>query len=86
MRCLSCIDIVERFTLSLMLLIIAFRNLIEVSGTDFEASEGFVLPRSFGWFRGNNMMWTIFYVSSISHIMTFALLTRDSARLHGAGL
>ncbi|KAH6914498.1 DUF747 family protein [Coprinopsis sp. MPI-PUGE-AT-0042] len=58
---ITCADIVERFTLLLMLLIVAFRNLIEVSGTDFDASEGFVLPRSFGWFRGNNVLWTIFY-------------------------
>lgn len=57
------IDIVERFTLGLMLLIIAFRNLIELRGTDRDESEGVILPKSFGWFRGNNMLWTIFYVS-----------------------
>ncbi|EAU91148.2 DUF747 family protein [Coprinopsis cinerea okayama7 len=58
---ITCADIVERFTLSLMLLIVALRNLMELRGTDFEASEGFVLPKSFGWFRGNNILWTISY-------------------------
>ncbi|TFK44218.1 eukaryotic membrane protein family-domain-containing protein [Crucibulum laeve] len=58
---ITCADIVERFTLSLMLCIVAFRNLIEISGTEFDFTEGFVLPRSFGWFRGNNVLWTISY-------------------------
>lgn len=56
------IDIVERFTLALMLTVVAFRNLIELSGTEFDFTEGFVLPKSFGWFRGNNVLWTISYV------------------------
>ena len=56
------LDIVERFTLSLMLLIVAFRNLIELSGAVFDFSEGFALPKSFGWFRGDNVLWTISYV------------------------
>ena len=55
-------DIVERFTLALMLLVVAFRNLIELSGSTFNFSEGFALPKSFGWFRGNNVLWTISYV------------------------
>lgn len=55
-------DIVERFTLALMLLVVAFRNLIELNGSSFNFSEGFTLPKSFGWFRGNNVLWTIFYV------------------------
>ena len=55
-------DIVERFTLFLMLLVVAFRNLIELSGSSFNFSEGFALPKSFGWFRGNNVLWTISYV------------------------
>ncbi|KAJ3560624.1 hypothetical protein NP233_g10714 [Leucocoprinus birnbaumii] len=54
-------DIVERFTLSLMLGVVAFRNLIELSGSEFDLSGGFVLPKSFGWFRGNNVLWTISY-------------------------
>ncbi|KAJ2922492.1 hypothetical protein H1R20_g14594, partial [Candolleomyces eurysporus] len=58
---ITCADIVERFTLALMLVIIAFRNLIELSGTEFDFAEGFVLPKSFGWFRGNNVLWTISY-------------------------
>jgi hypothetical protein len=56
------IDIVERFQLTLMLIVVAFRNLIELSGSEFPLSEGFVLPMSFGWFRGNNVLWTISYV------------------------
>ena len=55
-------DIVERFTLALMLFAIAFRNLVELSGSEFDA-DGVVLPKSFGWFRGGNLLWTIFYVS-----------------------
>lgn len=57
-----CLDIVERFTLALMLGVVAFRNLIELSGSEFDFSSGFVLPKSFGWFRGNNVLWTISYV------------------------
>ncbi|KAF7361918.1 hypothetical protein MVEN_00536700 [Mycena venus] len=55
------IDIVERFTLALMLCVVAFRNLIELSGSEFDFREGFVLPKSFGWVWGNNILWTISY-------------------------
>ncbi|KII92363.1 hypothetical protein PLICRDRAFT_103879 [Plicaturopsis crispa FD-325 SS-3] len=58
---ITCADIVERFTLALTLCIVAFRNLIELSGSEFDFTEGFVLPKSFGWFRGNNVVWTISY-------------------------
>ncbi|KIM78939.1 hypothetical protein PILCRDRAFT_824063 [Piloderma croceum F 1598] len=58
---ITCADIVERFTLALMLTVVAFRNLIELSGSEFDMSEGFVLPKSFGWFKGNNVLWTISY-------------------------
>ena len=58
------IDIVERFTLFLMLVVVAFRNLIELSGSSFNFSEGFALPKSFGWFHGKNTLWIISYVSS----------------------
>ncbi|KAL1748713.1 eukaryotic membrane protein family-domain-containing protein [Schizophyllum fasciatum] len=58
---ITCADIVERFTLALMLVVVAFRNLIELSGTEFDFTQGFVLPKSFGWFRGNNVLWTISY-------------------------
>ncbi|KAG6895461.1 hypothetical protein C0992_001123 [Termitomyces sp. T32_za158] len=58
---ITCADIVERFTLVLMLCVVAFRNLIELSGSEFDLSEGFVLPKSFGWFRGNNVLWIISY-------------------------
>jgi hypothetical protein len=56
---------VERFTLALMLFVVAFRNLIELSGSEFDFTEGFVLPMSFGWFRGNNVLWTISYVRGL---------------------
>ena len=46
-----------------MLFIVAFRNLIELSGSEFDFSGGFSLPKSFGWFRGDNVLWTISYVS-----------------------
>jgi hypothetical protein len=46
-----------------MLFVVAFRNLIELSGSEFDFSGGFSLPMSFGWFRGNNVLWTISYVS-----------------------
>ena len=59
------LDIVERFSLFLMLFVVAFRNLIELSGSEFDFSGGFSLPKSFGWFRGNNVLWTISYVSSL---------------------
>lgn len=62
-------DIVERFTLSLMLFFVAFRNLIELSGSDFDFSGGFFLPKSFGWsarggHAGLRILWTISYVRS----------------------
>ena len=60
-------DIVERFTLFQMLFIVAFRNLIELSGSEFDFSGGFSLPKSFGWFRGDNVLWTISYVSSLDN-------------------
>jgi hypothetical protein len=45
-----------------MLTVVAFRNLIELSGAESDLTEGFILPKSFGWFRGNNVIWTISYV------------------------
>ena len=49
-----------------MLSFVAFRNLIELSGSDFEFGEGFSLPKSFGWIRsgplGASVLWTISYV------------------------
>ncbi|KAF9050234.1 eukaryotic membrane protein family-domain-containing protein [Panaeolus papilionaceus] len=58
---ITCADIVERFSLTLMLGIVALRNLIELSGSEFDFSGGIVLPQSFGWFRGQNVLWTISY-------------------------
>ncbi|THH09808.1 hypothetical protein EW145_g1766 [Phellinidium pouzarii] len=58
---ITCADIVERFTISLMLFAVALRNMIEMYGSEFDFSEGFVLPKSFGWFREGHIVWTIFY-------------------------
>ncbi|CAK5281540.1 unnamed protein product [Mycena citricolor] len=58
---ITCADVVERFTLSLMLSVVAFRNLIELSGSEFGFIEGFILPKSFGWVGGNSVFWTISY-------------------------
>ena len=77
---ITCADIVERFTLALMLVVVAFRNLIELSGTEFDFSQGFVLPKSFGWFRGNNVLWTISYVC-ICVVERRVLLTFAIARV-----
>ena len=59
--------------MSLMLCVVAFRNLVELSGSTFDLTDGFVLPKSFGWFRGNNILWTISYVSWI--FVTFYLIS-----------
>ena len=53
---LKCSDIVERYQLMLMLSFVAWRNLIELSGTEFDFSSG--VPKSFKWFRGHSLIWT----------------------------
>ncbi|GJJ06482.1 hypothetical protein Clacol_000674 [Clathrus columnatus] len=63
-----CADIVERFQLSLMLLAIAARNLIEISGSELDPTESLVLPQSFGWSRRGNLVWRVF-----SPVMTVLL-------------
>lgn len=69
-----------------MLAVVAFRNLIELSGSDFDFAGGYVLPKSFGWFRGNNVLWTISYVSDqISRLCT-VLYHLITARAHCAVL
>ncbi|KAH9956923.1 eukaryotic membrane protein family-domain-containing protein [Russula dissimulans] len=57
---ITCADIVERFCLCLMLVFVAFRNLIELSGSEFDFSGGMSLPKSFGWI-GGSVLWTISY-------------------------
>ncbi|KAF8488406.1 eukaryotic membrane protein family-domain-containing protein [Gautieria morchelliformis] len=57
---ITCADIVERFQLSLMLIAVAFRNLIELSGSEFDFADTLVLPQSFGWSRHGNIVWRIF--------------------------
>jgi Eukaryotic membrane protein family len=61
----SIIDIVERFQLSLMLIAVAFRNLIELSGSEFDFTDALILPQSFGWSRHGNIVWRIFSVCLI---------------------
>ena len=53
----------ERFCLGLMLFFVAFRNLIELSGSEFDFSGGMFLPQSFGWI-GGSVLWTISYVGA----------------------
>jgi hypothetical protein len=52
-----------------MLFFVAFRNLIELSGSTFDFGEGFSLPQSFGWMRGGPagamVLWTISYVRAL---------------------
>ena len=62
-----------------MLFVVAFRNLLELRGAEAELSEGFVLPKSFGWFRGNNALWTISYVGAFEIVYNYAqLIVYDS--------
>lgn len=53
---IMCADIVERFQLGLMLVVIAIRNMIEMSGSDLA-----FLPRSFT--RGKSLLERILSVS-----------------------
>ena len=46
-----------------MLFFVAFRNLIELSGSEFDFSGGMFLPQSFGWI-GGSVLWTISYVGA----------------------
>jgi hypothetical protein len=46
-----------------MLFFVAFRNLIELSGSEFDFSGGMFLPQSFGWI-GGSVLWTISYVGT----------------------
>lgn len=87
-RFLIPLDIVERFTLALMLFMIAIRNLIELSGTEFDFTGGFFFPKSFGLFSGGNMMYIISYVyyfyyifsNNATHPQLTARLNRDGIR------
>lgn len=66
----------ERFQLALMLAHIAFRNFIEVTGSTFDFTEGSILPKSFNWVQGRNVVWTIFSVRPSSPLVP--RLTRAS--------
>lgn len=46
-----------------MLIAVAFRNLIEMSGSEVEPGNVLMLPQSFGWSRRGNIVWRIFSVS-----------------------
>lgn len=74
------LDIVERFTIATMLAIIAFRNFVELYGSEFDFTEGVILPTSFGWFREGHFLWTILYVS-LDHIFCPSLRTDVSKSL-----
>ncbi|QRV96480.1 TAPT1-like protein [Ceratobasidium sp. AG-Ba] len=63
---ITCADIVERFQLSLMLLAVALRNLIELSSSGFDV-DNLVLPKSFRSLKvnflsgmGGGAIWAIF--------------------------
>ncbi|TFY81760.1 hypothetical protein EWM64_g2256 [Hericium alpestre] len=74
---ITCADIVERFTLGIMLFFVAFRNLIELSGSEFDFSEGVFLPKSFGLFRGGiggSVLWTISYQPVMTVMISEALV------------
>ncbi|KAG8817817.1 hypothetical protein FRC19_011133, partial [Serendipita sp. 401] len=62
---ITCADIVERFQLLLMLVSVAGRNLIELSGTEFDASAG--VPNSFSWIPAHGLAWTI--LSPVATVM-----------------
>ena len=52
----------------MMLFAVASRNLIEMYGSEFDFTEGVVLPKSFGWFREGHFVWTICYVRDVSSL------------------
>lgn len=51
-----------------MMVFIAFRNLIELSGTEFDVSAG--VPVSFRWIPGHGLAWTILSVSILSSFLS----------------
>lgn len=55
-----------------MLFFVAFRNLIELSGSEFDFSGGMSLPKSFGWI-GGSVLWTISYVGTPLTILTLLM-------------
>ncbi|KAF8308386.1 DUF747-domain-containing protein [Clavulina sp. PMI_390] len=58
---ITCADIVERFQLSLMLVAIALRNLIELSASEEDLwTKDAVLPKAFSLGKGSNLLWTTF--------------------------
>lgn len=72
-----------------MLVMIAIRNLIELSGTEFDFTGGFFFPTSFGLFSGRNVMYIISYVlfpSSFLHSNSSPYTYRFTARLDSDGL
>ncbi len=65
-----------------MLFFVAFRNLIELSGSEFDFSGGMFLPKSFGWF-GGSVLWTISYVGTphncvdLTHVINLYAASSD---------
>jgi hypothetical protein len=78
-------DIVERFCLGLMLFFVAFRNLIELSGSEFDFSEGMFLPKSFGWI-GGSVLWTISYVGTPHNCIDLTYVSLCAASVDGYDL
>ena len=59
-------DIVERFQLSLMLVAIALRNLIELSASEDFWTKDAVLPKAFNLGKGSSLLWATFSVSALA--------------------
>jgi len=58
-----------------MLIAVAFRNLIEMAGSESDPGEALILPQSFGWSRRGNIVWRVFSVSlNASPIVIFLQL------------
>ena|SRR5712671_5356467 len=57
-----------------MLFFVALRNLIELSGSEFDFSGGMSLPKSFGWI-GGSVLWTISYVGILLTLLNVVHLS-----------
>ena len=69
-----------------MLFFVAFRNLIELSGSEFDFSGGMFLPKSFGWI-GGSVLWTISYVGTFhNYVLYHSCITCYAASFDGYDL
>jgi hypothetical protein len=65
---------------------VAFRNLIELSGTEFDFSAG--VPVSFRWIPGHGLAWTILLVSEFTgsaFLYRISAARSNSNALRGGG-